>query len=371
MHWPRWTPSRDRRPPVSATPEALTSIVAAVDERIAEVVTSEADRWDTVDPRVGEAVRELARHTEHGGKRIRAAFCLWSRRGAAARSGLPIEDPDPIGLDVAAACEFLQTFALIHDDVMDNATIRRGQPTLHVRHADRLIAEQWKGEARRYGEGVAMLLGDLAHVYADRLVRAGTDTTLRIWDEMRIEVNLGQYLDMRSAAAGDLDEATARSVTTFKTALYTIVRPLQLGASLAGDDPALFEQLDRLGRPIGQAFQLRDDVLGVLGEPTVLGKPVGGDLREGKPTEVLAVARARAGADQRAILARVGDADLSDDDVAEMVEVFHATDAFTEVGRRIDELLAGSSERIGALGFPQDVSDALLELSSFVGARPY
>ncbi len=356
---------------MSKTPDALSSVVAGVDDRIAEVIASEAERWDAVDPRVGEAVRELGRHTEHGGKRIRAAFCLWSRRGASARAGRPVVDPDPAGLDVAAACEFLQTFALIHDDVMDNATIRRGQPTLHIRHAERLVAEAWKGEARRYGEGVAMLLGDLAHVYADRLVRAGTATTLQIWDEMRIEVNLGQYLDMRSAAAGDLDEATARSVTTFKTALYTIVRPLQLGASLAGDDPALFAQLDRLGRPIGQAFQLRDDVLGVLGEPTVLGKPVGGDLREGKPTEVLAVARARATATQLTILDRVGDAALSDTDVAEMVEVFHATEAFSEVGRRIDELLAGSADRIGALGFPQDVSDALLELSNFVGARPY
>ncbi len=352
-------------------PDALTGVIGPVETLIDDTLRAEIDRWTALDPRVGEGVQALADHAGVGGKRIRAAFCLWARRGAAARAGIDLDEPDTVGLEVAAACEFLQTFALIHDDVMDDAARRRGATTLHVLHADKLVARGWLGEPRRFGEGVAMLLGDLAHVYADRLVRNGTPSTWAIWDEMRIEVNLGQYLDLRSAAAGDLDEDTARRVTTFKTALYTIVRPMQLGASLAGDDPELFALLDALGRPVGQAFQLRDDVLGVLGDPDVVGKPVGSDLREGKPTEVLAVARSLADPDGRRILDRVGSPDLTEDDLVEMVEVIRATGAFEEVARRIDELLAGSSARIEALGFPPGVEEALLALCRYVGARPY
>ncbi|MGI9596425.1 MAG: polyprenyl synthetase family protein, partial [Acidimicrobiales bacterium] len=277
-------------PPPQPPPSQLLDVAAKVDARLHAVLDQQAEHWRSVDPRLEEAVGELARMVTSGGKRLRAAFCYWAWVG----SGGPdhpevIDEPDreELIISVGAAFEFLQVFALIHDDIMDDSATRRGAKTVHVNHAERLTEQGWRGEARRYGEGVAILVGDLGHVYADQLMNGVSDRARQLWDELRIELNLGQYLDMRSAAAGALELETARQVATFKSALYTIVRPLQVGACLHGQgDAALLDQLDQFGRPLGRAFQLRDDALGVLGDESQLGKPVGDDFREGKPTEL-------------------------------------------------------------------------------------
>jgi geranylgeranyl diphosphate synthase type I len=344
-------------------PPALDQVARRVEDHLTSVLAEERARWAAVDERLAEAVTELADHVLGGGKRLRAAFCYWAAVGAGA------EEPPGVW-DAAAAFELLQGFALIHDDVMDDADTRRGHATVHVRHARRLTDSGWRGEPRRYGEGVAILVGDLGHVYADRLVSGLPIAARRIWDELRIELNLGQYLDLRSAAAGDVDAATAAQVSRFKSALYTIVRPLQLGAALQPGCPAgLHAALARFGEPLGRAFQLRDDLLDVVGHTNRVGKPVGGDLRDGKATEVLALALAEADAEQRAVLARAGEAGLDAGAVAAMVSVLRDTGAVATVEERIDRLVDEAVDALHELPLTEAARAALSAIARYVGSR--
>lgn len=350
---------------MSDLPTQLRSVAELVDDRVADLLTSERQRWIDVDSRLAEAIDELTRMAR-GGKRLRAAFCYYAWIGS---GGLPVDERAAV--DAGAAFELLQTFALIHDDIMDDADTRRGEETIHVRQTRRIREEGWAGEPRRYGEGIALLVGDLAHVYADQLIRNGSPAARHIWDELRIELNLGQYLDMRAAAASEVDRVTAQTVATFKSALYTIVRPLQLGAALApeGDDPDLQQQLHDFGMPVGQAFQLRDDLLGVLGDATRVGKPVGNDLREGKPTELIAIATERASESQRAALATMGTPGLADRDIDALLDVLTDTGAIDEVQIRIDSLVDEAHVALEQLPFDPRVRETLGVLTNYVAAR--
>ncbi len=363
-------------------PPQLLDVVTKVDARLQAVLDHQYDHWHGVDPRLGEAVAELARMVTSGGKRLRAAFCYWAWRGnggadhpAAARSGVHgVDGPDPeeLIISVGAAFEFLQVFALIHDDIMDDSATRRGTKTVHVANAERLEEMGWRGEARRFGDGVGILVGDLGHVYADQLTNGISSRAREIWDELRVELNLGQYLDMRSAAAGALNRETATQVATFKSALYTIVRPLQLGTCVhEGADIRLLEQLDRFGRPLGRAFQLRDDALGVLGDEAQLGKPVGDDLREGKPTELVSYALADADDEQKQVLSAIGRNDLSAAEIAELVTILHDTGAVERNEGEIKRLLDESTSALEDLPFDGESKDALAALANYVVVRNY
>ena len=355
-------------------PHQLLEVAKKVDARLDTVLQQQLGHWEQIDPRLCEAVAELQRMTTSGGKRLRAAFCYWAWRGALSMNGSGASADahldDELAVDVGTAFEFLQVFALIHDDIMDNSATRRGATTVHVENGRRLEANGWQGEARRFGEGVAILVGDLGHVYADQLTGPINQSARRIWDELRIELNLGQYLDMRAAAAGEVDQATARQVATFKTALYTIVRPLQLGASLPGPaGPELLAQLDRFGRPLGRAFQLRDDALGLTGDEKWLGKPVGDDLREGKPTEIVSYATEHASPAQREVLARIGRRDLTGDEVDVIIDVLHETGAMTHNEQLIAELVDETSAALTDLPFDHTTIEALDALAHYVAVR--
>jgi len=362
----------------SQVPHQLLRVAKEVDAKLEAVLEEQRRHWTEVDPRLSEAIDELERMTTSGGKRLRAGFCYWAWRGAALldRGSGPqigsesLELEEDLIIRVGAAFEFLHVFALIHDDIMDNSSTRRGATTVHVANGRRLTESNWQGEARRYGEGVAILVGDLGHVYADQMIGQVDRRARRIWDELRIELNLGQYLDMRAAAAGELDHETARQVATFKTALYTIVRPLQLGASLHHDPgPTLLAKLDRFGRPLGRAFQLRDDALGLIGDEKWLGKPVGDDLREGKPTEIVSFALDEASAAQRSVLDQIGRRDLSSTEVADIVEVLTATGALGRNEEEIQRLLQEAHQALADLPFDEVTLDAFGALADYVAAR--
>ncbi|MEM7275629.1 MAG: polyprenyl synthetase family protein [Actinomycetota bacterium] len=356
-------------------PPQLTDVVGKVDARLQAVLDHQFERWHGTDPRLGEAVTELGRMVTSGGKRLRAAFCYWSWRGVGGPDHPAVaaeDDPEELVISVGAAFEFLQAFALIHDDIMDDAATRRGATTVHVRNAARLTELGWRGEPRRYGEGVAILVGDLGHVYADQLTNGMDGRARLLWDEMRIELNLGQYLDMRSAAAGAFDLDTARRVATFKSALYTIVRPLQIGACLNGAvEGDLLEQLDAFGRPLGRAFQLRDDALGVLGDEARLGKPVGDDLREGKPTELVAHALANADPAQAETLGMIGAGDLTSGQVEELVGILHETGAVAQNEAEITRLVDEAGKVLADIPFEPEATAALGALADYVAVRTY
>jgi geranylgeranyl diphosphate synthase type I len=256
---------------------------------------------------------------------------------------------------------------------MDGSVTRRNHDTIHIGFARTHRERGWRGEARRFGEGVAVLLGDLAFVYADRLMAGVPADADRLYTELRIELTIGQYLDLLGAARGDVDEEGARLIARFKTAKYTIERPLHLGAALAGRYEQLSDRLSAVGLPLGEAFQLRDDLLGVLGDESVTGKPVGDDLREGKATPLLAlaVAEVRRRGDQVAdgLLARVGAPDLRDDEVDAILALLVATGAVEEIERRVNVLVAESRAALADVGLSAEARDALGELATYVAAR--
>jgi geranylgeranyl diphosphate synthase type I len=340
----------------------LLAIAARVEQRMAALLASEAERWAAIDADLAEPVEVLRDLLLSGGKRLRPAFCHWAYVGAGG-------DDEPLVTDIGAALELLHGFALIHDDVMDGSDRRRGRATAHRTYEDRHVAAGWRGESRRFGEGVAILIGDLAFVYADALLAPVDGVARAVWDELRIELNIGQYLDMLGTARGSAALDSARRIATFKSGKYTVERPLHLGAALAGRLDDLRQPLSDYGLPLGEAFQLRDDLLGAFGDTEATGKPVGDDLREGKPTPLLAIARERAEGAAAEMLSRVGDRDLGIDGVAEVQEVLVATGAAAEVEHRIQALTAEALVAAKELDVTSDAQTALAELATYVAWR--
>ncbi len=342
----------------------LPALGRRVDDRIASLVAGETARWVAVDSGLAEPFTSLAALVLAGGKRLRPAFCVAAYVGA----GGDADDPEVV--DAAAALELLHCFALVHDDVMDAAESRRGQPSVHVRHEARHREERWRGEARRFGEGVAILVGDLAFVYADVLMAGLPPGAMAVFNELRLEVNVGQYLDLLRAAQGGGDASSARTVSLYKSAKYTVERPLHIGAALAGRLDELAGVLSAYGLPLGEAFQLRDDLLGGFGDPERVGKPVGGDLRSGKATALYVAARRRAGpAATRLLEQRFGREDLSDCEVASITELFEETGAREEIESRIGDLAEQAIVAIEDAPLAPAAIETLVALAGFVAAR--
>ncbi len=353
-------------PPTSnavAVPPSLARVADLVEIRLTTVLDAETARWTEMTADLAAPLDALRALVMAGGKRLRPAFCYWGFVGAGG-------DPDdPVVIDAGAAFEFLQAFALVHDDVMDGSSTRRGFRTAHLAFGDRHQTEFWRGEQRRFGEGVAILIGDLAHVYADLLLRSAPAGVLGVWDELRIELNIGQYLDILGTARGDIDPEAARRIARYKSGKYTIERPLHVGAALTGRYEELAPSLSAYGDPLGEAFQLRDDILGAFGESEMTGKPVGDDLREGKPTPLLAIANQQADPDQAQQLARIGVADLSDDEIASIQAVLIATGAVEVIEDDIQRLTDGALASITDAPITDTAQTALIDLAHFVAWR--
>jgi len=337
-----------------APPAHLAEVAGRVEARLAAFLAAERGRWERVDPALGEPLALLTNLVLGGGKRLRPAFCHW---GLVAAGG----DPADPALDVVgagAALEMLHGFALVHVSL--------------ARHHR---AEGWSGDADRWGEGGAILVGDMALVYADVLLGDVPVAAWRVFHEVRAELNVGQYLDLTAAARRDTDLATARRIARYKTGTYTVERPLHLGAAIAGrlDDGAgalgLVAALSAFGLPLGEAFQLRDDLLGAFGDEEVTGKPVGDDFREGKATVLLALAVQRATAAQRTVLDRVGDPALDDADVAALREVLEATGAVAAVEDSIRELHRDACAALEAAPIAAAARQPLLELADHAAWR--
>lgn len=350
--------------PPTVAPTSLVDIATRVETRLREILDAEQQRWGALDPDLVEPVAEVARMVLGGGKRLRPAFAYWGFVGAGG------DRDDPRIIDVGAAFELMHAFALFHDDVMDDADTRRGQPTTHTVFADRHRRGAWAGEARRFGEGVAILVGDLAFVFADRLMTGFDPAAWDIWNELRIELNIGQYLDIHGSVRHERRLERAEMVCRYKSGKYTIERPLHLGAAIA--DPArsatLLPQLSAYGLPLGEAFQLRDDVMGAFGDEEVTGKPVGGDLREGKPTPLLARAVAAATPRQLAVLDLVG-RELDDAEVGAIQDAIRATGALDATEEAIARLTSQALASLEVLPYPADVRDELTQLARYVSQR--
>ena len=346
---------------------AGSDFTARVQASVDAMLAGETRVLEDVSPDLGplvDAVADLMR----GGKRLRPAFCYWGWRGA-----VPPGERDALdaaALEAAASLEFLQACALIHDDVMDRSDTRRGMPAAHHRFATLHRREQWLGTPEDFGNGAAILLGDLCLSWADQaLLTSGMPAAAlarakAVYDEMRTELMAGQYLDLLEQARGGGSVERAMRVVRYKSAKYTIERPLHLGAALADADPAVSAAYSAYGLPLGEAFQLRDDVLGVFGDPAETGKPAGDDLREGKRTVLIAVATERATVAQADVLrSHLGDPALDADGVQALRAVITETEALSYAEALIEDLLAQALSAAEAAPIADDARNALADLA--------
>ncbi|MYW05620.1 polyprenyl synthetase family protein [Streptomyces sp. SID3343] len=306
-----------------------------------------------------------------GGKRLRPGFCYWGWRAVAG----PSADDEAV-VRAAASLELLQASALIHDDLMDSSDTRRGKPAVHRRFEELHRATGWVGSGESFGSAAAILLGDLCLSWCDEMFGAsGVDEkALRaakpLFDVMRTEVMAGQYLDVLEQAMGGGSVERSRRVMRFKSAKYTIERPLHVGAALAGADENTLRAYSAYGLPLGEAFQLRDDVLGVFGDPGLTGKPAGDDLREGKRTVLLALAGERADAGQAESLETlIGDPELSDAGVKELRAVIEDTGALAEVEAMIADLATRALAGLAVAPVAEDAREVLRELADAATVR--
>jgi geranylgeranyl diphosphate synthase type I len=352
---------------VDAAAPSAVELAGAVTEQLRDYLGGRRRDAAYIGTDYAELTAALEEFVLRGGKRMRPAFAYWGWRAVA---GVDTASPDVLRL--FAALELLHACALVHDDVIDASATRRGLPTVHRLFADRHRERNWHGSPVQFGMSAAILLGDLSLVWADDIV-ATADLPLdahrrvqRVWADIRTEVLGGQYLDIAAEASGAESVASAMTVNTYKTASYTISRPLQLGAAAAADRPDVQAAFHELGTDLGVAFQLRDDVLGVFGDPAVTGKPSGDDLRSGKRTVLLAEAVERADKTDptaaKLLRTSIG-TELGDQQVQELCEVIESVGALAAVEDHIEMLTRRALDVLTAASINAAAKAGLAELA--------
>lgn len=333
---------------------------------------------------------DYARDLLRGGKRFRALFCYWGWRAV---SSTPNE-LDPLAEDTehshdaivmaAIALELFHAAALVHDDIIDNSDTRRGGPAVHRRFESAHLENHWAGSAALFGRSAATLLGDVLLAWSDEafaqaLSLTPSDAARRMaqheFNIMRTEVMLGQYLDVldeQSWMTHPESEQLSRAhrVVVYKSAKYSVEAPLAIGAALGGGEKQALDALRAFGLPLGIAFQLRDDLLGVFGDATVTGKPSGDDLREGKRTVLVALARTRLPANARRFIDElVGDPDLTDVQVRLLQDTLRDSGAVEDVENIILREVARAAEALQEARIAPSARTQLLSLIDTVIRR--
>ncbi|MCZ7416002.1 MULTISPECIES: polyprenyl synthetase family protein [unclassified Streptomyces] len=323
-------PGATPRPGAASLQETRTGVLREVELAIEALLAAERDRWETGAPRALVLIDGIGDLVAAGGKRLRPAFCV---SGYLAAGG---DADEPALARLAAGLELLHVSALLHDDVLDSSDRRRGRPTLHVAQADAHRAAGWRGGPERFGENAAILAGDLALVYADQLVGGAPPPVLDEWARMRSEMMVGQFLDVSLAAEYDADPEASRRIAVCKSGHYSIHRPLSIGALLAGrsDLSASFEEY---GRALGEAFQLRDDLIDAFGDGEVTGKPAGLDFEQHKMTLLLALAVQRDERVRALVLPRGGGVGRAE--AVELRALLTESGVRAEVEDRVDRLV--------------------------------
>jgi geranylgeranyl diphosphate synthase type I len=356
---------------VSSEPKAtLTSVRSAVEEELSIFLNREAAYLNSISTELSPVSDALTAFLLDSGKRLRPLFAY----AGFAASGGTLEKPV---VRAMAALELLQACALIHDDLMDGSDTRRGKPSIH-RHFETIhVREELDGFAPQYGLSAAVLLGDLALVWSDQMLNSAGLTTEQFarvfpyYNEMRVELMAGQFLDIHEQTQKTTNVDRSMKIARYKSGKYTIERPLHLGAAMTSSpSPEIFAALSAYGLPLGEAFQLRDDLLGVFGDPSVTGKPAGDDLREGKRTVLIAMTNDRQSESQREMARKhFGKPDLDAEGVAQLREIIESTGARSELEATIERLTDQALTAAQSAVFTHDGNALLTELANIATKR--
>jgi geranylgeranyl diphosphate synthase type I len=336
---------------------------ARVEKALAAFLCQQRALLTGIDPALSPVADTIEAFVIGGGKRLRPAFAYWAFRGAGG------DDSDEI-IAAVAALEFVHASALMHDDVMDASETRRGEPAVHRRFATMHTGHGWEGDPEAFGTGSAILLGDLCLAWSDELLGCcGLDVAAlmrarAVFDLMRTEMIAGQYLDVHAQVTADSSLDRACTVARYKSAKYTVERPLLLGAAVADAADEVRAAYSGYGLRVGEAFQLRDDVLGVFGDPAVTGKPAGDDVREGKRTYLVAAALSSADESSASYLRQsLGNGELDDDRIDRVREIIATTGALARTERRIADLTDAGLAALGRVSLADDAAERLKDLA--------
>jgi geranylgeranyl diphosphate synthase type I len=362
------------KPEASVQPlEQLRFLREQVEAELQDFLAAQSNYFTSIAPELKPTAGSLSAFVINGGKRFRPLFAAVGAMGA----GSNLSQSE---IRAFASLELLQACALIHDDLMDASDTRRGEPAIHKLFESMHSAENYQGKATQFGLSASVLIGDLALIWSDQMLNSSgikSDSllaALSVHDEMRVELIAGQYLDVFEQARGTQSVAQALNIARYKSAKYTIERPLHLGAAIAIPDLLLRAQLvsiySEFGLPLGEAFQLRDDLLGVFGDPKVTGKPAGDDLREGKRTVLMAMTHDRiSGAAEAEFMAEFGNHDISESAIARLQEIIAETGAAMHVEDLIEELTSTALEALNRDEIVPQARELLTEMAIIATKR--
>lgn len=320
--------------------QAQTEYTQALDQELQQFLAAKSAELAVISPDAGALIETISGLVS-GGKRMRALLCYWGWRGAGA-------DPTPSAPITTAgvALELFQAAALIHDDIIDRSDFRRGAPSVHRQFSQLHQRQRWALDPERFGHAAAILAGDLCLSFSEEVFASFQVPEPRraraIFNTMRAEVMAGQYLDILEEVAGpsrgpENAVERAQSIIRYKSAKYSTEHPLVLGGALAGAPEDLLAGYADFALPLGEAFQLRDDMLGVFGDPATTGKPAGDDLREGKRTVLIGYTlRLAAAAQAQFVDQRLGIPDLAEADISRIREIMHSCGAVAATETLID-----------------------------------
>jgi geranylgeranyl diphosphate synthase type I len=351
-----------------------TAYVAAVAGELTDFLTTRQSVMATISPDIDPIMGSIS-NLVTGGKRLRALMCYWGWRGAGG---------DPAAHEIVtagSALELFQAAALIHDDIIDRSDTRRGGPSVHRRFSQLHHAQGWALDSERFGHAAGILTGDLCLSFSEEAFTdigkqaASGSRARRIFNLMRAEVMAGQYLDILEEVAGPVRDRAgavtrAQSIIRFKSAKYSTEHPLALGGALAGASDELLRGYSAFALPLGEAFQLRDDVLGVFGDPVTTGKPAGDDLREGKRTVLVALALDQATPEESAFIdAKLGSPELGDEDIAEIRRIIEESGALQATEVLIGEFGTAAFDALEILQLDELPKTALRRLAEVTVSR--
>jgi len=362
------------KPEASALPlEQLKSLREQVEAQLKDFLSKQSEYFTSIAPELEPAATSLTAFVVNGGKRFRPLFAAVGAIGAGSQLS-------PAEFRAFASLELLQACALVHDDLMDASDTRRGEPAIHKLFKSMHETENYQGKATQFGLSAAVLIGDLALIWSDQMLNSSGIknesllAALSVHDEMRVELIAGQYLDVFEQARGTQSVAQALNIARYKSAKYTIERPLHLGAAIAIPDETKRAQIvsiySEFGLPLGEAFQLRDDLLGVFGDPKVTGKPAGDDLREGKRTVLMAMTHDRiSGPAEAEFLKEFGNHDISESAIARLQEIISETGAAMHVEDLIEELTSTALEALNRDEIVPQARELLTEMAIIATKR--
>ncbi|MEJ0014694.1 MAG: polyprenyl synthetase family protein [Actinomycetota bacterium] len=350
--------------------DGIPGLTTAINASLAQFFQQESEHLIKIGSELEPVADALGHFLLDSGKRVRPLFAAIGHLGTGA-------ELTPEIIRAVSSLELVHVCALIHDDVMDASDTRRGAPAIHKQFEALHIKEELHGSAKQFGIASAILIGDLALIWAAKMLHesgAPSEHILRslpIYDEMRIELTAGQYLDTYEQALASESVERSLKVARYKSGKYSIERPLQFGASLAPQfSQSIIDIYSKYGIPLGEAFQLRDDIIGVFGDPTITGKPTGDDLREGKRTVLVATTLSRSNSAQREIfLQNFGQPSLDLIKINQMREIIIETGALQELEALIGKLTSEARAVLTHGGITPQAASLLDEMATAATIR--